>query len=203
MRAFFANLVFSLCLLPFINGQDQCPVDVLLNNSSPIYGSDQRTYLATITGPTGPRNVSYYISFNGLAIIDGDIVYGTVDELLNDSIANDIAEPFLTRRAFTDPRRAWPNANVIYKFIDADTQDRLAPRVDSATFTWRNLAPYVRFTRLSFSDIPTNGVVTITGSEGRCFSKIGFRDIPLDMNLASGCGVPETIQEFGHALGTF
>jgi len=79
-----------------------------------------------------------YVVFDGLAIIDGDIVYGTEDDLLQDIVPDQSdSGPIIARsglfgegslfalgkRAISlrQPNTRWPNADIPYTFSNADT----------------------------------------------------------------------------------
>lgn len=179
------------------------------NNTSLLFPNKNYTFL-TINDPLyGVRNVSYWEAFDGLAIIDGDVLYGTVEELLSHNVTGQ--EP-LARRAHSIFRTVnpWASATVTYQFSNAATQTLVGSIVNSAIANWKATAPYLSFKRIADSATAQNGVVQINAVPcGGCFSsKIGFYNIPLVMNLqqscgtsTSGCGVAQATHEFGHILG--
>ena len=78
----------------------------------------------------GHRNVSYSVTDTGLAILDGDIIYGPVEKLLahraNDSV-DDLSY------SFGNP---WPSATVMYKYIDDAIETQLKDLVNTAIARW-------------------------------------------------------------------
>jgi hypothetical protein len=84
------------------------------NEVSPIYPTNKTFRAITIFDELyGLRNVSYWITSSGLAIVDGDVVYGTEEELLS----NEFNEPTLVvvKCAFSGPG-VWPAATVTFKY---------------------------------------------------------------------------------------
>jgi cysteine-rich repeat protein len=168
----------------------------------------------------GERNIAYYES-NGYAIVDGDIAYGTVEELLDNVIPVGGGG---TRRSF--PRRPldsrahsifrdgpkWPGANVLYKYDSIDTKSKVSPIVDVAISRWKAKNPFLQFTEVSApSSTAVAGTLTITAEEcGGCYaSVIGYSSSAnLVVNLAQKCGASErgcfensATHELGHVLG--
>ena len=157
----------------------------------------------------GTRNVSFYV-VNDMAIIDGDVIYGTVNQLRAQDLTRN--PQIQEGRAFSLlSSAAWPGATIAYRYDSDDTATALVPIVDAAITRWRNLAPFLTFTRLlPNSDAAANGVTTIRATQcGGCNSHIGWANAPRGMNLQQDCpavpgwcGVNEATHEFGHLLGT-
>jgi len=169
----------------------------------------------------GLRNVSYFV-VGDLAIIDGDVVYGTIDQLLshdvtlNPNILDDLSRGIKTTRALSvlgsNADALWPSATVTYRYASDDTATTLMSDVDTAIARWRSTAPWLTFNRLMPNHNNTEkGVTTIRMVEcGGCWSHIGFNaSAPRIMNLQRKCGKLENqvcnadtaTHEFGHLLG--
>jgi len=167
----------------------------------------------------GLRNVSYFV-VGDLAIIDGDVIYGTIDQLLshdvtlNPDMLNDHSRGIKTARAHSvlssNADALWPSATVAYRYASDDTAMALMSDVNTAIGRWRSTAPWLTFNRLMPNHNDTEkGVTTIRMVEcGGCWSHIGFHPTrPLIMNLEQKCGmdgpcgVDTTTHEFGHLLG--
>lgn len=150
----------------------------------------------------GLRNVSYTTTSNGLAVIDGDVIYGTLEDLLaHESCLFDPGE--INTNAFS-VRTAWPGANILYKFDSHDTAIAIGNAVSTAISRWKSVASYLTFTELPDSTTAMNGIVTISSVCGAnsCSASIGFSNNPLFINLcAAGCGPDQATHEFGHVLG--
>ncbi|WP_454043866.1 M12 family metallopeptidase [Cellulosimicrobium sp. Marseille-Q8652] len=132
---------------------------------------------------------------DGLAIVEGDIVIGTVEE----AVARDVTT--LTSDEDTDVAHAvgisgaqfrWPNGVVPFE-IDGGLAN--PSRVHNAIAHWHARTPL----RL----VPRNGeadFVRFVGGGG-CSSAVGRRSGRQDITLGPGCTVGNTIHEIGHAVG--
>lgn len=201
------SIVFAVCL-----GQDQQQVILQYHdfaaNDLPVY-PDNRVYHAIEIEDAyyGRRNVSYFVSQAGLAVIDGDVVYGIEKELL----ANRYDPKNLDRvyPAAFSVRESWPDATVKYKYDSDGTQTLLSDIVPVAISRWQTVAPYLIFPKQSpNSATPQNGVLTISANAGDgCHSDIGYRNAPMTMNLQRDnptscvCCPNQATHEFGHLLG--
>ena len=166
------------------------------------------TLLSIRDAKYGSRDVSYFV-VEDMAIIDGDVIYGSVEQLrAQDVRRNPQVEE---SRAFSVlSSGAWPSATITYRYESDATATALIPIVDAAIARWRATAPYLTFTRLTpNSAAAANGVTTIKATEcGGCNSHVGFANAPRTMNLQQSCpsspgwcGVNEATHEFGHLLG--
>ena len=154
----------------------------------------------------GKRPVSYYVTSNNLAVIDGDVIYGPVSSLL----AASSGAKAKGKRAFSG-EPSWPNADVRYKYDSAATASKIKPLIDAAIDDWQTAAPWLRFTRLPDSAAATNGMLTITSTDcDGCNANLGYdanapRYMNMGTNAACGdsCGGPVALHEFGHVLGLY
>ena len=170
----------------------------------------------TIQHPSyGVRNVSYYIS-DGNAIIDGDIIFGPVEQLLAHVVdpgllrnEPDIESSIYQKRALTweQGRFSWPGARLSYNFDSANTERALGNMVQQAFGRWSARAPWFTFTKVP-NDPRTRGVLTFKTGLG-CNAYVGYQganaEMPLNLEQTPGrqCGVDEATHEIGHALGKF
>jgi len=202
--------VLVLSLLLGLSAPCFATVDPITNDtSSPIY-VNKNTTLILINDPVyGTRNVSYWATDDGLAIIDGDVIYGRLDDLLSRSLTG--PQDVSKRAHSVYAPNTWPSATVTYKFDSATTESTLSAIVNGAIANWIAKAPYLTFTKVANSAVGENGVVMIQAPAcGGCNSAIGFANVPLTMNLQQtcptapgSCGVAEATHEFGHLLGEF
>ena len=162
----------------------------------------------------GERDVAYYLTPQGQAIIDGDIRLGTEADLLARKVSNTSSNSTsLINRSFsTFLQFAWPNSVVFYKYDSDATQNRLKPTVDAAIARWRNAAPYLVFQPVRNDAVPIGGVLLIRESDCGCHCNVGYdasagHIMNLDQGLnplcKGGCGIDEATHEFGHALGKY
>jgi hypothetical protein len=177
--------------------------------NSPIYPVNKTLTIVTINDDFyGTRNVSYFVTSNGLAIIDGDVVYGTVQDLIQHTIENSTVGNVKAKRAFS-ASNVWPSPVITYKYDSDDTEQQLGSIVSEAIRRWNVGAPYLTFTAATPNGPdPIDGVVTISvgGCHG-CHASIGFAStgslfMGLQQDCDSGtCTADEATHEFGHVLG--
>ncbi len=165
------------------------------------------------TGVYRGQPVTYEV-IGGLAIVQGDIILGTPEELEprdrqpagnavadgNPARLSDRAKlptPVTTRdsAANTDPNTRWPDGVVAY-VIDEDLY--LPTRVHDAIEHWEEHTS-IRFVERTDESNWVNFMKPDQPS--LCASKIGMVGGEQDISLADGCGVAATIHEIGHALG--
>lgn len=200
MYRLFWFVILQIHLINSLATPDQAPLaDDKPSDKSP---NRQDWYKLEIRDPRfGHRNVSYFVTDTGLAVVDGDVIYGPVEDLLAHSVVNIVDD-----LAFSVPfpgASAWPSATVQYKYNNNSCETALQAQVGRAIAKWQSVAPYLTFTKLINSDTPTAGVVTISQPGGRdlsCQASIGFSNTPLHVWLDS-CDDAATIHELGHVLG--
>ena len=165
------------------------------------------------TGVYLGQPVTYEV-IGGLAIVQGDIILGTPEELAprdRQPAANALAAPNPDRlsdraklpapdttrdsAANTDPDTRWPDGVVAY-VIDEDLY--LPQRVHDAIEHWEEHTS-IRFVERTDE---SNWVNFMKPDQPRlCASKIGMVGGEQDLSLADECGVAATIHEIGHAVG--
>ena len=170
----------------------------------------------------GLANISYFV-VGDQVIVDGDVIYGSVEKLLAAVVkpkgTHTPGLRLLPKRAHSitrmlSPTKPWPNAKISYKYASPATEARLKPTVDEAMLRWRRKAPYLQFLRQPSSEKDVDGVVTFWDAPCTgCNSHLGFTTSPgeggMRVNLQSGCeGTWDTctpdiaVHEIGHLLGT-
>lgn len=171
------RLTLAACLAPSAHSYECIAPTNDSVDSSFSYNADQGTYLANISDEFGTREVAYWITDDGLAVVEGDIVYGTVEDLLKCQVSNATIQTKETAaivpRAFLEPSSAWPNANIIYKYNSDATERKLTAQVIAAIVEWKTVATYLRFNRRPNSDDDGDGVLTMTSVGSTCHSSVG------------------------------
>jgi astacin len=170
------------------------------DNSGFVTSDDVRT--GFITGATFRNRPVQYAAVDGLAIFEGDIALGTVDEMERGSaLLQAEAESDDSGIAFgvaiTGDQYRWPNALMPYE-VDSGLPNKA--RVTDAIAHWE-ASTNVRFvlrTPANASQYP-NYVRIFKG--GGCWSYVGMRGGRQDLSLADGCGFGAAVHEFGHAWG--
>jgi hypothetical protein len=172
------------------------------------------------------RRVSYFI-VGGLAIIDGDIVYGTEDDILNDIVSTN--PPTVARDEELRPdKRAlstrnqnerWPNAVVPYAWgniveppdtnpptpplTDQDVSDRKA-MFQRAAQVWMDKLPWLKI-QLVDDPFPTDAAPAagiridfLTGCVS--WSPVGRKPAQVDSVVSIGCpSLNVYVHELGHS----
>jgi len=168
-------------------------------------------FAITIRHPDyGVRNVTYFV-VDGDAIIDGDVHFGPVEELLAYSVPadtnpeDDNDEDYLDRRAlsYLPSSKSWPRGVWKYTYDSDDTETLLKTVVKQGILRWKQRAPYFTFVKVK-KNARTKGIVTISAKPGSCHATVGFKgsDENMNLNLAQpGCGPNQATHEIGHSLG--
>jgi hypothetical protein len=150
-------------------------------------GSRGETRTGVIMRNTLPPAVVEYEVIDGLAVFEGDIVLGRVDELE----ARGAQAPEAV--AITGDQFRWHNGVVPFR-IDPALPNQA--RVTGAIQHWEQNTT-IRF-------VPRTAqhpdFITFQPSDG-CSSAVGRRTGEQSINLASGCSTGSVIHEIGHAVG--
>lgn len=169
--------------------------------------------------PQGVLKQVEYSAIDGMAIFEGDILLGTVDELqatvgdgqpdLDAIPASGIRsdEPSVRGLVVTSTRTPdgvmvvgqqfrWPGARFIYE-IDPNLPNQ--ERVTKAMKHWEEKTK-IRFVKRIPSDPKHKNFVRFE-DQGGCFSQVGMRGGKQIISLGAGCGLGAAIHEIGHAVG--
>ncbi|WP_265521188.1 M12 family metallopeptidase [Oerskovia flava] len=137
-----------------------------------------------------------WVEVDGLALVEGDIVIGTVEEarardvstLTADEDGSDVAHAV----GISGAQFRWPNGVIPFE-IDAGLSN--PSRVHNAIAHWHAKTPL----RLVPRNGETNFVRFVGG--GGCSSAVGRRGNQQNITLGPSCSVGNTIHEIGHAYG--
>ena len=145
-----------------------------------------------ISGTTFRNKSVRYSAVNGLAVFEGCIVLGTVEEMKNADAAiakSEVVEGIVV----SDLSKRWPDGIVPYQ-IDPNLPDK--ERTAGAIEHWQER------TGIRFVERTNNNAnyINFKPAEG-CWSRVGMHNGGQDIGLAGGCGLGATIHEIGHALG--
>ncbi len=157
-----------------------------------------------ISGLTFRDRRVQYSAINGRAIVEGDIVIGTVEDMeaLADTPdptapAPGGGPPLARGVAITGARYRWPNAVMPYEIDPAlPNQDRVTDAV--AHWEARTHIRLPRRTAANAAAYPN--YVRFVARDG-CWSHVGMQGGMQEISLAAGCGLGAAIHEIGHALG--
>ncbi|HEY8202641.1 MAG TPA: Dot/Icm T4SS effector Zinc-dependent metalloprotease LegP [Actinomycetota bacterium] len=156
----------------------------------------------------GPKAVQYSV-VDGLAIFEGDIVLGTVEEVERETAAVRAAaagdgaeaeEAQVTERGvvISGPQYRWKGGTIPYT-IDSGLAN--PSRVTDAMRHWRERTP-IRFElRTAANAASYPDYVRFQDNGSGCNSQVGRRGGRQDINLGSGCSTGNAIHEIGHSVG--
>jgi hypothetical protein len=137
---------------------------------------------AIINTRSGPREIAYE-AIDGLAIFEGDIVLGTLEEM---------QENEKNVGVWPDSKN-WLERTIPYD-IDPALSATMVSRINSAIAHWE--------TNFGFTFVARNAetqYIHFRTGDG-CSSGIG-KSSPQNVSLASGCSTGNVIHEIGHAVG--
>lgn len=150
---------------------------------------------AVIRGNTFSTKGIQYIAVDGMAVIEGDIVLGTVaavdaatDALRQQALINGAGGVAVEGFEFR-----WPDRQIPYA-IDSDLTDK--DRVKKAIEHWESQTK-IRFIQ---RDGHHPNWVQFVESVG-CWSEVGMRGGRQSIGLGVNCGVGSVIHEIGHTVG--
>jgi astacin len=141
-----------------------------------------------------------YEAVDGLAVFEGDIILGTVEEMerrVGLETVIDVNSGIAFGVVISGDQYRWPNALMPY-VVDSGLPNK--QRVTDAIAHWEantNLR-FVQRTSANAAQFPN--YVRVFKGDG-CWSYVGMRGGQQDLSLADGCGFGATVHEFGHAWG--
>ena len=147
------------------------------------------------TGVYRGQRVTYQV-INGLAVVEGDIILGTPEELEPPSGPQVIKEPDARQKAVatSDLETLWPEGVVPYT-IDGGLPE--PQRVLDAIEHWHDNT-LIRFVERTNE---TDWINFVEPDESTCTSWVGMTGGEQDIVLADFCSVGSVIHEIGHAVG--
>jgi hypothetical protein len=176
--------------------------DYQRDNEGFLTSDDLRTgYTSGLTFTLQPVQ---YSAVNGLAVFEGCIILGSVEEMeraaeqVRDGRSGGQDDSEIAHGVgITGEQYRWPNALMPYS-IDSGLTNQ--SRVTDAVAHWESKTnmSFVQRTSANASSYPN--YVHFIPSDG-CWSYVGMRGGQQDIGLAGGCGLGSTIHEIGHAWG--
>jgi hypothetical protein len=151
-------------------------------NSGPVAGT------AEVSGATFTDKKLQYANVGGLAIFEGDIVLGTIDEVEGLHVEG---------IGITGEKFRWPHATVPFEIDPALTNQS---RVTDAIAHWHanTKLRFVRRTSANASHYPN--FVRFRPATA-CSAAVGKRGSSQSVSLGPGCTTGNTMHEIGHAVG--
>ncbi len=156
---------------------------------------DVRTGTALIRGNKFKAKAVTYIEVDGLAMLEGDIVLGTVQEVADETaqLTAELSGELSSAVIITGDQYRWPNCQLPYTIDPTLTNQQ---RVTDAIAHWQANTRYrfvVRTTEANY--------VTFRPGSGGCSSSVGMRGGQQFVNLGDGCSAGNAIHEIGHTVG--
>ncbi|GGS73174.1 hypothetical protein GCM10010222_12560 [Streptomyces tanashiensis] len=150
-----------------------------------------------VDGATFRAKALHYAEVDGLAMFEGDIVLGTVEELTRESDAGPVLESVGIVAVEQGQQRRWPDATVPYE-IDPSLPD--PQRVTDAIAHWesRTRIRFVERTPADAARFPD--FVRFVPGDG-CSSSVGRRGGMQKVTLGPNCSTGNAIHEIGHTVG--
>ena len=169
---------------------------LLLPRSGPLKRKPQSPSISARVS-TGAYQVTYQV-INGLAVVEGDIILGTPEELEPPASPQVIKESDARKEAvaISDPERLWPEGVIPY-VIDGDLPE--PQRVVDAIQHWNENTVI----QLAERTNEPNWINFEKPEEPTCSSRVGMAGGEQSLLLGDNCGVPAVIHEIGHAAGLF
>lgn len=149
---------------------------------------------ALLDGATFKGKAVQYTVVDGLAIVEGDIVLGTEEEVQarTEQIRLEMSGQVSSGVVRTGAQYRWPNCTIPYT-IDPALPNQ--SRVTDAIAHWQSRTRYRFVARATETDY-----VTFRPSSG-CSSSVGRQGGQQFVNLGSGCTTGNAIHEIGHVVG--
>lgn len=164
------------------------------NEDGLLSSNDVRT--GFISGATFKNKAVQYSVVNGLAVFEGCIVLGTVEEM-EKTAAVRAGHKDSRGVVITGEQYRWKGGIVPYQIADNLPNPE---RVTEAISHWQ-VKTSIRFVQRSNDNASQYPNYIYFQPANGCWSYVGMRGGKQDIGLASGCGLGATIHEIGHALG--
>jgi hypothetical protein len=162
------------------------------------YGDDIRT--AYIDGATFRSKAIQYVDIDGMAIVEGDINLGPVEQVEEQTAmrrAEMAGKPVAAAVVISGSQFRWPNCTVPYQ-IDSDLPSQ--ERVTDAIAHWEANTNFTFVLRTPANQAQYPDYVEFVPGGG-CSSFVGKQGGRQAITLGSGCTTGNTIHEIGHAVG--
>lgn len=147
---------------------------------------------ALVESSTGGTKALQYVEVDGMAVVEGDIVLGEVEEVDAATSMMRDAGPVAMGVAITGSQFRWTNCTIPYE-IDPNLGNQA--RVTDALQHWRDN------TGLNLVERTTEANWVYFTDAGGCWSYVGMRGGRQEISVGSGCSTGNTIHEIGHAAG--
>ena len=160
---------------------------------------NKTVHTALISGANFRAKPVQYVALDGLAMFEGDIVLGTVEEVQaeTEALRAESSGTMASAVMITGSQFRWPGCVVPYT-IDAALPNQA--RVTDAIAHWTSHTNFTFVLRTAANASSYPDWVTFRPGSG-CSSSVGKRGGEQFVNLAAGCSTGNTIHEIGHTVG--
>lgn len=160
---------------------------------------NKTVHTALISGATFRGKPVQYVVLDGLAMVEGDIVLGTVEEVEAETAAlrAEVGGGMASAVMLSGSQFRWPNCVIPY---DIDSALPNQARVTDAIAHWTANTRFTFVVRTAANAASHPDWVTFRPGSG-CSSSVGRRGGQQFINLAAGCSTGNTIHEIGHTVG--
>lgn len=160
---------------------------------------NKTVHTALISGATFHGKAVQYVALDGLAMFEGDIVLGTVEEVQaeTEALRSEMTGGMASAVLITGSQFRWPNCVVPYTIDPALPNQQ---RVTDAIAHWTSNTRFTFVLRTAANAATYPDWVTFQPGSG-CSSSVGRRGGQQFVNLAAGCSTGNTIHEIGHTVG--
>ncbi|HSN44375.1 MAG TPA: Dot/Icm T4SS effector Zinc-dependent metalloprotease LegP [Propionibacteriaceae bacterium] len=160
---------------------------------------NKTVHTALISGVNFHAKPVQYVALDGLAMFEGDIVLGTLEEVAaaTDAARAEMSGSMAMAVMISGAQFRWPNCLVPYT-IDPALPNQA--RVTDAIAHWTANTRFTFVLRTAANAASYPDFVTFRPGSG-CSSSVGKRGGQQFINLASGCSLGNTIHEIGHTIG--
>lgn len=164
------------------------------------HGGDRGT--AIISGVTFANRSVVYSRVEGMALVEGDIALGTIEQVesataaAKESVSSDPGAVAFGV-GITGSRYRWPNCRVPYE-IDPDLPNQA--RITDAIAHWEANTS-IRFPHRTPANQNQHPNFVRFTDAGGCWSMVGMQGGQQTISVGPGCTTGNTIHEIGHAVG--
>ena len=150
-----------------------------------------------ISGRTFRNQEVRYTPLDGMALFEGDIILGTVEQMEKNRERGDAPTPGTLGVVVAGEEFRWPGGRVPF---------RIHPQLSAPQRVRDAIAHWEQHTNIRFIELPNgnpaghpNFITFVSG--GGCLSHVGMQGGEQEIILGPQCTVGNAIHEIGHALG--
>ena len=158
--------------------------------------------VAFIQRSSGPPKTVTYSNVNWIALFEGDIALGTVEEVRSATRSGQAAARSDPSIAFSvgisGSQFRWPDCVMPFE-VDSELPSQA--RVTDAIAHWETNTPFRFPARTAANADEYRDYVRFTEGDGGCWSRVGRQGGQQTISLGPTCGTGSAIHEIGHSVG--